>query len=161
VFAVTVSAGHTVDISVSEGAVLFLRTGRADVRVVAGSSWHPEPPAPPAEPLAPPMGTATPTVVSHDSVAAPDAVRAAAHQPARDSEHHQASLAPAPPSPVAPTAAEPSNSDEDAAYLGVVALMREGRWDEARVAGAGYLRRFPAGFRRAEIKQLVETPAPR
>ena len=45
----------------------------------------------------------------------------------------------------------PALSNEDLAYLRIVALRREGRSDEARVAAAEYLHAFPGGFRRPEV----------
>jgi hypothetical protein len=57
----------------------------------------------------------------------------------------------------ASTTSKPStNGDrEDAAYLEVVRLMRDGREGDARVAAARYLDDFPAGFRRAEMERVA------
>ena len=44
---------------------------------------------------------------------------------------------------------------EDAAYLRVIALQRSGDDGGMKAAGAEYLRRYPAGFRRAEMESLV------
>ena len=43
---------------------------------------------------------------------------------------------------------------EDAAYLLVIAFQRAGSADDARRAAQDYLRRYPAGFRRAEVEKL-------
>ena len=43
---------------------------------------------------------------------------------------------------------------EDAAYLFVIALQRSGSDDDARRAAQDYLRRYPGGFRRAEVEKL-------
>jgi hypothetical protein len=42
--------------------------------------------------------------------------------------------------------------------LRIVALRREGRTDEARLAAAEYLRSFPDGFRRADVLAFVRAP---
>jgi hypothetical protein len=52
---------------------------------------------------------------------------------------------------VASAREEASPADEDVAYLAIVALRRENRSEEARVAAAEYLRKFPRGFRRVEV----------
>ena len=53
-------------------------------------------------------------------------------------------------------AAEPSSSAEDAAYLEVLRLLREGHEAEGRVAARAYLRSFPTGFRRAEMQRVAD-----
>jgi hypothetical protein len=50
---------------------------------------------------------------------------------------------------------------EDAAYLEVVRLIREGRDSDARTAASRYLRDFPAGFRRAEMERVASIQRPR
>jgi hypothetical protein len=45
--------------------------------------------------------------------------------------------------------------EEDIAYLQVIALMRDGRREEARLAAKNYLRRFPNGFRRVEVEAIA------
>ena len=61
--------------------------------------------------------------------------------------------------PKAPESAPlPSASDgaeEDRACFQVVRLLREGRGDEAKAAARDYVRRFPSGFRRAEMERVV------
>jgi hypothetical protein len=37
----------------------------------------------------------------------------------------------------------------------VIALVREGRSDEARLAARAYLKRFPNGFRRTEVETIA------
>jgi hypothetical protein len=51
-----------------------------------------------------------------------------------------------------------SDTAEDEAYLHIVALLREGRSAEARLAAFAYLRAYPAGFRRIEVNQVASTP---
>jgi hypothetical protein len=48
-------------------------------------------------------------------------------------------------------------SSEDLAYLRIVALRREGRSDEARVAAAEYLHSFSEGFRHTEVVAFLRT----
>jgi outer membrane protein assembly factor BamD (BamD/ComL family) len=43
---------------------------------------------------------------------------------------------------------------EDAAYLRVIALQRCGDTGETKDAADEYLRRYPAGFRQAEVERL-------
>ena len=43
---------------------------------------------------------------------------------------------------------------EDAAYLRVIALQRCGDTPGMNEAAEGYLRRYPAGFRRTEMERL-------
>jgi TolA-binding protein len=45
---------------------------------------------------------------------------------------------------------------EDAAYLRVIALRRSGDDGSMKRAGAEYLRRYPAGFRHAEVEMLLQ-----
>jgi anti-sigma factor RsiW len=137
-FEVSVHGGRTTQIAVSEGSVMFHRRGREPLRLGAGTTWRPEP-VQPARAL-PPSAASGPeprerpipgSVAEHKSVHA--------HQ--RAATHHE--------HPVQPML------DEDAAYLRVLALLREGRKDEARLAAADYLTRFPTAFRRPEIERIA------
>src|SRR5262249_43628519 len=56
-------------------------------------------------------------------------------------------------SSVAPAEQDPGA--EDAAYLLIVALQRQGRTDAARAAAATYLTEFPSGFRRPEVLRFA------
>jgi TolA-binding protein len=44
---------------------------------------------------------------------------------------------------------------QDAAYLRVIALQRTGDAGSMKEAAAQYLRRYPNGFRRAEVAELA------
>ena len=129
-FQVTVAGGRTVAIEVTQGLVVFHRHDAEDVRLPAGSTWHPA-----AVPAA-----ASPMKID---VRVPAAVGSSARS---------AATVPSAPRPVA---SAPADTGEDAAYLRIVALVRENRRDEARVASQEYLRRFPNGFRRVEVEQLA------
>ena len=61
-------------------------------------------------------------------------------------------VAPRPPRTGAPM---PVLDDEDATYLEVLRLEREGHKDESREAARHYLDRFPDGFRRDEMHRLA------
>ncbi len=127
-FRVTVAGGRTVSIEVSEGLVLFHRHGAEDVRLPAGATWH----------------------------ALPVAVAAGAQAPASQPVASAASQVPkAMPSASRELPSAATDSGEDAAYLRIVALIRESRREEARVASQEYLRRYPNGFRRVEVEQLA------
>ena len=51
--------------------------------------------------------------------------------------------------------ARPEADREDASYLEVLRLLREGREGEARSAAEAYVRSFPAGFRREEMDRVA------
>jgi hypothetical protein len=59
------------------------------------------------------------------------------------------------PSAAAAPDAQPNTAEEDAAYLRILALLREGRGDEAKLAAASYLTKFSKGFRRAEVERIA------
>jgi hypothetical protein len=139
VFRVTVRGGRTMEILVTEGAVVFRRPGAPPLLVSSPSTWAPpeEPPRPQARPPEPPN--------AHADVA-----------PTPQSTSAARSTAPRRPSNQSVPSAFPA--DEDFAYLRIVALRREGRTDEARLAAAEYLRSFPHGFRRVEVLAFVRAP---
>jgi hypothetical protein len=143
VFEIVVDGARTTRIHVARGAVVFRRAGQPEVRLEAGSTYEAALHAARAPELEPSAPSAPPTAAGASSapvarVAATDA-------------------APGAP-PVRPTeSAAPTDRDaEDDAYMRVVALVREGRAEEARVAARDYLRRFPDGFRRIEVARLAE-----
>jgi len=127
-FHVEVQAGRTSRIAVASGSVVFVRDGQERVAVAAGSAWAPQ-----TVPEAPPAADAGAT--QRQKTSAPPSRAGTAHPPRKD--------------PGVPL-------DEDVAFLRIVALGREGRTEEARIAAAEYLRRFPSGFRRAEVSKFVE-----
>jgi hypothetical protein len=80
----------------------------------------------------------------------------------RSAPHARASHAPHLQQRAISTAAAPQNTaEEDAAYLRVLALLREGRREEARLAAASYLGKFPKGFRRAEVERIAWPTEPK
>lgn len=147
VFSVSVRNGATREIIVREGAVMFFRRGDSALHLKAGTIWtSPQPPA---------TGQARPTAAppGPDNVEAPSALprplqssrqeRRSGRQP-----HRGARVA-------VHSANELADSGEDAAYLNLLALLRAGRRDEARLAAATYLAAYPSGFRRIEVARVA------
>jgi ferric-dicitrate binding protein FerR (iron transport regulator) len=140
VFRVTVSAGHTVEISVQEGAVVFRRPGEADVIVLAGEVFQrPEALEPaPSEPEAS-MPSAIRAPRSHRSAGPPRAKATPSAAAALDAPHTP----------------ELGAAQEDAAYLHIVELLEVGQRHEAGRAARVYLSEFPDGFRRNEVQRIA------
>ncbi len=133
-FEVTVAGGETRAVVVRQGAVMLKLAGREPMLLRTPSAWSPaphEPPTPNAAPL-------------------PRSIEALPHREARPPRAVQPQRRPAVRRDTSPSQATVS-SNEDLAYLRIVALRRERRTDEARVAAAEYLLAFPEGFRRAEV----------
>ena len=143
IFSVTVEAGQTRDITVREGRVLFRRQGAAALPLAAGTSWQRtvEVVSPAVEPpaLVPPATTTAPREAAPKMKKHKPAAPAAAERAAKPLD--------------VPDEAE---GREDSAYLHILALLREGRRDEARLAAYAYLRAFPDGFRRVEVRRVAE-----
>jgi hypothetical protein len=139
VFRVVVSASHTSEISVSEGAVVFRRPGAADVILLAGESFQ---------------RAADSDAADSGAVASSEpALRNGAARAKRTARLQARPLAArAPDSPRAPPAAA---SAEDAAYLRMVGDLQAGHVQAARVAARAYLRAFRNGFRRSEVERVA------
>lgn len=173
VFSVSVAAGKTREVSVSEGSVALRLRGSPERRIVAGETFRAEDTA-----LATSNATVTPgTASSATGVEVSDAharpVGSAARSSARPGDEAEAcpeaslfqdgvqafkhgdyaSAA----STLARFSASCVHSDhaEDAAYVRMVALARAGANDEARAQALAYLKRFPTGFRRKEAARLA------
>jgi hypothetical protein len=133
-FQVTVAGGETRGVVVRQGAVMLKLAGREPLLLQTRSSWSPAPPA-----LATTSSASPPQSVdssARQEMKPPPPVQSKKRAPARhDASPPQSSVL----------------STEDLAYLRIVALRREGRSDEARVAAAEYLHSFPEGFRRPEV----------
>src|SRR5690606_8538295 len=171
-FSVSVAGGRTTNVEVEEGRGRLSLRGRAPASIGAGEIWQraetqapvaphasrgaPTPP-PPAVSVAPspPPATATgaasrPPSLPDESDASADfrsamaALNAGQHQQAarelaRFSVRHARDA-----------------RAQDAAYLRVIALERAGDKAAMRAAALDYLRRYPSGFRRAEVEMLVK-----
>jgi hypothetical protein len=151
-FDVRVRAGRTERIAVREGVVSFRRHGSAPLRLTAGMVWKAEAAPPPPAPVA-----AAPVARMQDAPAPPALV--APEQPTpRAKRRSHLSAAPLPASVSTAPALRGDASTavaEDAAYLHVLALVREGRSEEAKLAAALYVQDFPNGFRRVEMQRLA------
>jgi hypothetical protein len=174
-FVVSAADGHTTGVTVQEGSVVLRVRGAAPVVLAAGERWAPaEPraiegltpaiadaPAPPA-PIAltggarrfPPTASGAPErhVAGSASAGARDAsvaFRAAMAALDRGDDRDAAAGF------ARFVAAHPGDTRaEDAAYLRVVALQRSGDDAEMKTAALDYLRRYPGGFRKAEVEAL-------
>ena len=150
-FDVTVQAGRTSEIAVHKGVVVFRPRGGQSLRLTAGTVWR-------ASAL-----PAMPDAAAQAQRSAPAAtIEPTAQSPLRAAPPHvttRVTTRSSPHTPVVPSVPQPaSTSDtlaEDVAYLQVVALLREGRDAEARLAAAAYLRSFPGGFRRQELQRIA------
>jgi hypothetical protein len=139
-FRITVREGRTDEIAVREGAVLLRRSGLQDRMVRAGEVFK-------AAPVTPPMaasdagGPAAPPLAAVYT-AAPSPPPSAAIDPERK----------------LPTKSmRPTPDMQDRAYLHILALVKEGRRAEARVAAQEYQRDYPNGFRRSEVERIASS----
>jgi hypothetical protein len=174
-FAVSADGGHTTRVTVQEGSVVLRIHGQPPLAIGAGDSWSPTPKPAASACLtcaSPPLSTAAsePFVSPLPARSAPPSPfrsRAPAAMPssgdadaALDFREAMAALAGGDNSGAATRfgaflAAHPRDRrSEDAAYLRVIALQRSGNAG-LKQAALDYLRRFPSGFRRAEVEPLA------
>ena len=159
-FTVSVVSGHTESIRVSEGAVLFRKHYQAPIRVEAGSSWMA--PAPEREPS--PVAECSPALASTAGELLSDGRAKRPSDAKKDASTGSRSAPVIPPheassSPRLVDLQAPSGAEEDAAYLYIITLLREGRHGEAKSAAGKYLEDFPSGFRRPEVARIIEADA--
>ncbi len=150
VFAVFVRDQATKRVTVSEGRVSLRLHGRAEKVLRAGESWEAE--APLAKPIETPLAVAPKAArLTPDSTPASNtrAATSALGSPA------PASLGTEPVPAAASKIVTESAKAEDDAYLHVVALLRTGKQEDARAEAKQYLLRFPNGFRRVEVLNIV------
>jgi FecR protein/Putative zinc-finger len=169
-FRVGASDGHTTRVAVQEGSVVLRIHGQPSVAIGGGDTWiRDEQPAvltftssapSPAEPTR--NGPPSPSARSTESPRSPAPLASAlAPDPSVDFRAAMAALdvgdnrhaAVAFASFVVEHPRDPRA--EDAAYLRVVALQRSGDKASMKEAALEYLGRYPAGFRRAEVENLV------
>jgi hypothetical protein len=149
-FRVWVSHGSTAEISVAEGAVVFRRARETDLRLRAGDSWRPAIAA--AEVVASPGTDGSARI----AVVPPAIAPARPVQRRKGAPREIASAdAPAHEQSRAPEATESPSDLEDAAYMHIIALVREHRSEEARLAAGAFLRDFPRAFRRLEVERVA------
>ena len=167
-FMVSAEDGRTTRVAVQEGHVVLRLRGQAPIALGPGDTWIPDPrpvasaraSVAPSADLAPTARLdrgerSTPSPRSSASLAAPPAsdpsVDFRAAMAALDvGDNHQAAAAFADFLEKHPR--DPRS--EDAAYLRVVALQRSGDSAGMKQAALEYLRRYPAGFRQAEVEPL-------
>lgn len=143
-FHVTVARGRTRSVVVDEGRVSVRLASAAPVFVDPGSPWSSPDSAPPTSV----EGTtvdAGPRTSTRDAIPTTSPSLAKGHVP--ESTVHAVP-------PTSDSSAPSADSEEDATYLRVVHLAREGRDDDARAAAREYLRKFPEGFRRREMERI-------
>lgn len=163
-FTVRVDGAHTTRVAVEEGSVFLRLHGRAPVVIEGGDVW----PHAALESPASASASAAPSLEAPATVQSPQprtpgsTVTAPARDPSVDFQTAVAALH----RRNARAAAEGFSSflsnhahdrrAEDAAYLRVIALQRCGDVRATREAATAYLRRYPTGFRRAEVEALAE-----
>jgi hypothetical protein len=166
-FSVTVAAGATTRVSVQDGTVILRLSDRAPIVLGANESWSQATPTPPASapqttrPLpaqrapanapAPAPATSAPEAmpdISATDTAASDFRAALSTLNSGDSSLAATRFA------TFLTRHPTDPRAEDAAYLRVIALQRAGSTSAMNAAALDYLRRYPQGFRRAEVEAL-------
>jgi FecR-like protein/putative zinc finger protein len=167
-FTVSANDGHTTRVAVQEGHVVLRLRGRAAIALGPGDTWIPDP-----RPVASAWASAAPPAApartarldrSERSAPSPRPSASLAFPQAPDSsvdfraamaaldvgDNHQAAAAFANLLENHPRDARA----EDAAYMRVIALQRSGDSTGMKQAALEYLRRYPAGFRQAEVEPL-------
>jgi hypothetical protein len=169
-FTVSVAEGHTARVAVQEGRVVLRLRGLSPVIVGGGDTWSPK-----AWPVASASASAALPVTADrwpDHTVPPPSVQPSLAPPASTassrapeaSADFRAAMAAFDASEDATAAAafarflarHPRDPHaEDAAYLRVIALQRSGNGEVTKEAAKDYLRRYPEGFRRAEMEALA------
>lgn len=178
-FTVSAEEGHTTRVAVREGSVVLRLRGLPPLAIGGGDTWIPE-----GQPAASACASAGPVVATDPSgeheQPAPSARRSRGPPP--PSAHRtpsSSSTATREPEPSVDFRAAMAALDvgdnagaaaafanflakhphdpraEDAAYLRVIALQRGGNSASVTRAAQEYLRRYPGGFRRAEMEALA------
>jgi|CZKU01.1.fsa_nt_gi hypothetical protein len=167
-FTLSADDGHTTRVAVQEGHVVLRLRGQAAIALGPGDTWIPEP-RPAASARARSTSSADPaptTRIDPDERRTPSPRSSASFAPSSASDpsvdfraamaaldvgdNHQAAAAFA--DFLGKHPRDPRS--EDAAYLRVVALQRSGDSAGMKQAAIEYLRRYPAGFREAEVEPL-------
>jgi hypothetical protein len=175
-FAVSADGGRTTRVTVQDGSIVLRIHGQPPLAIGAGDSWSPTPkpavsaclscaPAPISTAASEPGTTPSPARSALPSPTSspqrtPAAIPSSGEaQAALDFREAMAALTGGDNSKAATRfgaflAAHPRDRrSEDAAYLRVIALQRSGSAG-LKQAALDYLRRFPSGFRRAEVEPL-------
>jgi hypothetical protein len=143
VFSVRVEHRRTTGISVQQGSIVFRREGLDALILEAGQSYD---------------GVLHVAVEVKTNGAAQGSAAAPSPTPSEPSVPTARAIGPtrAKASAAQAASADAVGDAEDDAFLRVIALRREGRHEEARLAARDYLRRFPSGFRRVEMAKMAE-----
>ena len=169
-FTVSADDGHTTRVAVQEGHVVLRLRGQAAIALGPGETWIPDPRpvASVSTGVAPSADRVPPARLGHgeQSTPSPRPLSALAPPPASDpsvdfraamaaldvGDNHQAAAAFA-----NFLAKHPRDARaEDAAYLRIIALQRSGDSAGMKQAALECLRRYPAGFRQAEVERLSQ-----
>ena len=167
-FTVSVDGERTTRIEVQDGSVLLRLRGQLPVAIGSGGTWSPNPASAPA--AATSAASTVPLSPSHVASVAPAAsaalgsaepsIAALTLDPSRDfraamSTFNSGDNARAAAQFAHFLAKHPRDPRaEDAAYLRVIALHRSGDAPGLKNAAQDYLRRYPSGFRHAEVEAL-------
>jgi len=160
-FSVSADAGRTTRVTVQEGSVVLRLRDEPPIALGAGDAWSPPPPPRPSA-VSPRPAVASPASPAKPPPAAPPLASAdiRGSDPAAEFRAAMAAFnggdnATAARSFAAFSSQHPRDSRaEDAAYLRVLALQRGGMAAATHAAALEYLRRYPGGFRRAEVERL-------
>jgi hypothetical protein len=168
-FTVSADGQRTTRIEVQDGSVVLRLRGQSPVAIGSGGTWSPSPA--PAVPVAPSAASAVAPIHEGQPAAPVPAVLAPSSSephvaaPALDPSHDfRAAMSTFNGGDNAGAAAafarflaqHPRDARaEDAAYLRVIALRRSGDARGLKSAVQEYLRRYPAGFRYAEVEALL------
>ena len=176
-FSVSAVADHTTQVTVQDGAIILRIRNQPAISLSAGDSWLPAAspaPIPEEPPIANVHKAKHARVPASAAGIAPQAVAASA-----SSSPHAGVAAPSPVDPAtdfrtamsaftsgdnvrasnlfgAFISQHPNDARaEDVAYLRVLALQRAGNSPAMKDAAADYLKRYPQGFRNAEVRPLA------
>jgi len=141
IFLVAVTGGHAERVSVEEGRVTIRLANASPIILSSGQSWE--------RSVEPHAASSAPVGPQSPGASASSGASALPRDPARAALPSRKATSP----PATPPA---EAAEEDAAYLHVIQLVREGRETEARPAAMEYLRRFPDGFRREEMGRVAK-----
>jgi hypothetical protein len=170
-FTVTADSGRTTRVAVQEGSVMLRVRGLSPITLGAGGVW----PLPASPAIA--SGASSAPSFEPTSIALPQSPVVTSSAPGSTAGPASAELAPDPSVDFRSAMAAFDRGDnreaaegfarflrshprnaraEDAAYLRVIALQRCGDHGGTREAALGYLRQYPAGFRRTEVEALSQ-----
>jgi hypothetical protein len=164
-FTISAENGHTTRVAVQEGSVVLRVRGVPPVAIGSGEVWTPTAPVASASVRAiasSPPSPASGETSSPRAAPPPPLDSARPRDPSGDFREAMSALDRGDNCEAAAAfasffMAHPRDPRaEDAAYLRVIAFQRCGDGSNTREAAGDYLRRYPAGFRRAEVEALAQ-----